>query len=405
MNLIYIHSNFPGQFIDIAPFVAKNIASRTIFLTASDNPQQIRLEGVEVVRFKTHRQPSSDVHRYLHSSEKAVLLGQAVLRAVDQLCNDGFVPDVAIVHGGEGLGLYLKTLLPDLRLISYMEWYFNPHNSNCLFDKFSVDDSLYIQTRNWPIVQELMVADEIVTPTQWQRQQFPLPWRKKIHVIFDGIDTRLFRPAVVDGPLHLKDSNSSIDLLLESDTRILSFATRGMEPLRGFPEFMRAAAVAQQADLNLHVVVAGRDCVAYSYQSPHQSGSWKDYMIEELDGQLDLSRIHFVGLVTYSDLVQLYRRSNLHCYFTRPYVVSWSVFEAAACGTRLLINNFSGLDEVFEFAPSLPPVNLDDQDTINTGVLEGLRVPRNVEEVPLSNLRTGNDLISACSKWYDLLKS
>ena len=95
MNLIYIHSNFPGQFIDIAPFVAKNIASRTIFLTVSDNPQQIRLEGVEVVRFKTHRQPSSDVHRYLHSSEKAVLLGQAVLRAVDQLCNDGFVPDVA----------------------------------------------------------------------------------------------------------------------------------------------------------------------------------------------------------------------------------------------------------------------------------------------------------------------
>ena len=59
----------------------------------------------------------------------------------------------------------------------------------------------------------------------------PIAMEEKIHVIFDGIDTRLFRPAVVD-PLH-KDSNSSIDLLLESDTRILSFATRGMEPLRG----------------------------------------------------------------------------------------------------------------------------------------------------------------------------
>ena len=91
----------------------KILQAALYFLLPRDNPQQIRLEGVEVVRFKTHRQPSSDVHRYLHSSEKTVLLGQVVLRAVDQLCNDGFVPDAAIVHGGEGLGLYLKTLLPD----------------------------------------------------------------------------------------------------------------------------------------------------------------------------------------------------------------------------------------------------------------------------------------------------
>ena len=40
-----------------------------------------------------------------------------------------------------------------------------------------------------------------------------------------------------------------------------------MEPLRGFAEFMRAAAFAQQQLDNLHVVVAGDDRIAYSYSS------------------------------------------------------------------------------------------------------------------------------------------
>ena len=126
-----------------------------------------------------------------------------------------------------------------------------------------------------------------------------------------------------------------------------------MEPLRGFPEFMRAAAVAQQHFPELQVVVFGNDRSAYSYESPHPSGSWKDYMLEELNDELDLNRLHFTGLLNYGDLVQLFCRSDLHCYFTRPYVVSWGVYQAAACGARLLVNDFAGLDEVFADGPRI----------------------------------------------------
>ena len=126
MNLLFIHANFPGQFLDLAPYLAKYVADRTVFLTESDNPQGINLEGVELVRFTPHRQPAEGMHPYLRSSEQAVLRGQAVLRAVLKLIEQGFIPDVTVVHGGEGFGLYLKTLLPKLRLISYMECYFRP---------------------------------------------------------------------------------------------------------------------------------------------------------------------------------------------------------------------------------------------------------------------------------------
>ena len=119
MNLLFIHGNFPGQFLDLAPFLAQQSADRTVFLTESDNPQGLELPGVEIMRFIPHRQPAEGVHAYLRSSELAVLRGQAVLRAVVNLSEQGFTPDVAVVHGGEGFGLYLKTLLPKLRLISY----------------------------------------------------------------------------------------------------------------------------------------------------------------------------------------------------------------------------------------------------------------------------------------------
>ena len=124
MNLLFIHGNFPGQFLDLAPYLARYAADRTVFLTESDNPQGIDLEGVDLVRFVPHRQPAEGVHSYLRPSEEAVLRGQAVLRAVLTLSEQGFTPDVAVVHGGQGFGLYLKTLFPRLKLLSYMEWYF-----------------------------------------------------------------------------------------------------------------------------------------------------------------------------------------------------------------------------------------------------------------------------------------
>ena len=128
---------------------------------------------------------------------------------------------------------------------------------------------------------------------------------------------------------------------------LLTYATRGMEPLRGFAEFLRAAAVAQQQLPKLHVVVAGDDCVSYSYGSQHESGSWKQQLLEELKDQLDLTRLHFPGLINYGELVQLFQRSDLHCYFTRPYVISWGLFQSVACGCQMLVNRFPGVEDVF----------------------------------------------------------
>ena len=90
MNLLFVHGNFPGQFLEIAPQLAKHCQAQTVFLTKSDNPQNISLPGVQLRRFELHREPSESVHPYLFPSELAVLNGQAVIRAVDQLRLSGF---------------------------------------------------------------------------------------------------------------------------------------------------------------------------------------------------------------------------------------------------------------------------------------------------------------------------
>ena len=405
MNLLFIHGNFPGQFLDLAPYLARNVCDRTVFLTESDNPQGIDLKGVEFVRFLLHRQPAKEVHAYLRPCEHAVLRGQGVLRAVVKLIEQGFTPDVAVVHGGEGYGLYLKTLLPKLRLISYMEWYFRPETSEHLFENFDLNKSLLIQTRNWPITQELIEADCVVTPTPWQRQQFPSPWCEKIKVIFDGVDTRIFYPALrrTRPILSLKSGTSGQEIEIPDSVPLLTYATRGMEPLRGFAEFMRAAAFAQRQIPNLHVVVAGNDRVAYSFSSKHSSGSWKQQMLEELNDQLDPTRLHFPGLVNYGELQQLFHRSDLHCYFTRPYVISWGLFQVAACGTPLLVNRFPGVNSVFQDLRHVTLVDLDDQNDLNRQMVSSLQM--SFEEKPFSKLRHDLDLGKACLAWRDLIRN
>ncbi len=404
MNLLFIHGNFPGQFLDLAPLLAQKVGGRTLFLTESENPQGIKLPGVELVRFGSHRDVRDDCHPYLRLSEQAVLRGQGVLRALQKLQEQGFVPDVVIAHGGMGLGMFVKGLLPRVVLVSYVEWFFGPSSNRYLFGSSGLHEYALGDLTNLPLLQELTHADRIVCPTPWQRSQFPQEWQPRIELIFDGVNQNSYKPQLWQGEVLLASGEEGPPVVLQAEQKVLSYATRGMEPLRGFPEFLRAAALAQLADPQLQVVVAGRDRVVYSYRPNHPSGSWKQALLEELESQLDLARLHFTGLVNYGDLKRLFWRSDLHCMFSRPYVISWGLFQAAACGARLLVNDGPGLDEVFARPLERPAVNLEDQQAVNDAVMVGLAEPRS-KVLPEPNLRPEYNLCYCQQQWLALLES
>ena len=145
-----------------------------------------------------------------------------------------------------------------------------------------------------------------------------------------------------------------------SKDEVVTYATRGFESYRGFPEFMKAVEKLQKRRKNMHVIIAGEDRVCYGPKLANTT--YKKLMLQKLD--LDLDRIHFVGYLPFEKYVKLLQISSAHVYLTYPFVASWSMLDAMSCACPIVAsatapvlefmeNNKSGL--LFDF------YNIDEQ--------------------------------------------
>ena len=76
--------------------------------------------------------------------------------------------------------------------------------------------------------------------------------------------------------------------------------------------------------------------------------SYKEHLLQELAGQLDLTRIHFVGWLDKPDYLRVLQASWAHVYLTRPYVLSWSLMEALATGCVVIGSNTAPVAEMIQ---------------------------------------------------------
>ena len=405
MDILFIHGNYPAQFRHLCSAFGANENHRTVFLTARQDACTDPLHGVHISLYEQHRAANSGTHHYLIATEEAVLQGQAVLRSIDPLLREGFNPRLIIFHGGMGLGLFLRDALPNAKIIGYFEWWFRKSTSMHLVENFDFNTQLSANMRNLPTLQELEQCDVGVVPTEWQKKQFPSLVHPKLNVIFDGIDTNFFHPpkkSIDKNRITISNRETNQKFCVNPHSIILTYATRGMEPVRGFPEFMRALPTAFKEFNNLEVFIAGNDRCAYSYLAPTNQGSWKNHLLSELGDRIPKEKIHFTGLLNYHDYRSLLWRSNLHCYFSRPYVTSWSLFEAASCGARLLVNTGEHTDNIIQ-EESAFWTELEEQDIVNNSIVNALKAqsisPRH------SSLNTGFTLKECLGKWQTLLKN
>lgn len=404
MDIVFIHGNYPAQFVHLARILGAQGRHRVVYLTNRADPEVWPLPGVEVRRYDLHREVGRDVHPYLRSSEQAVLNGQAVARALGELIGEGYRPRLILAHGGNGLQLFIKKVWPHGRLINYIEWYFNDDVNAHLVPSYGIDQQCRFSVRNWVIQQELESCDVAVTPTAWQWQQFPATYRDKIRIIFDGVDTDFFKPYEVRGDLALAGDGLAEPLVIHEQQRLLTYATRGMEPLRGFPEFMRMLPPLLQRYPDLQVVVAGQDRIAYSYPPNDGDGSWKSALLAELGGFEGRDRVHFVGSLNYRDYMLMLCRTDLHVYFTRPYITSWGLFQAAACGTHLLVNAGPATDDVLPAGTAAAVVDLDDQKAIATAAEDWLATALERRGQPRQSLLQPAWELGAClQEWQGVL--
>jgi glycosyltransferase involved in cell wall biosynthesis len=197
---------------------------------------------------------------------------------------------------------------------------------------------LRAHVRNAGLLLDLEGCDLGYSPTVWQRDRLPATYHPKVRVIFDGIDTGLWHPRV-GFPRRVGQWT------VPAGMKVVTYVARGLESLRGFDIFMKMAKLLCDRRKDVVFLVVGEDRVCYGGDQEFTGGrSYKEWVLAQ--DAYDLSRILFAGYVPAPLLAELFAVSDLHVYLTVPFVLSWSLMDALACGTTVLASDTAPVREM-----------------------------------------------------------
>ncbi len=352
MNILLVHQGFPGQFKHLAPALAAVRGNRVLGFGMMQRPP--RIPGVAMVAYRPERSTTGDIHPWVSDLETKVIRGHAAMKAARRLRDEkGFTPDVIFAHHGWGESLFLKDVWPHVPLIIYSEWYYRLYGADSAFDPefgaTSEERLCRLRVKNAHNLLAMEAADAGVAPTHWQRDTHPAWFRERIEVIHDGIDCAALHPPPQVQPLRLTIPTDGAcrlaagEVVLRPGDEIVTFVNRNLEPYRGYHIFMRALPELLHRRPRAQVVIVGGN--GTSYGAKPQTGTWKQRFLDEVRDSTDLSRVHFIGQTDYSSLIHLFHLSTVHVYLTYPFVLSWSLLEAMACGCAIVASDTAPVRE------------------------------------------------------------
>jgi glycosyltransferase involved in cell wall biosynthesis len=324
MHILFVHQNFPGQFVHLA----SALATRNHEVVALAINRRSPLPAIKTIYYKPQRSSSTEIHPFAVDFETKLIRAEACAAAAAQLKQDGFYPDVIYAHTGWGESLFLKDIWPLAKLLGYFEFYYHAQGADCNFDpEFSeqtVQDAMRIRAKNASQLLSLEQADYGISPMQWQWSTFPSVYQDKISVIHDGINTA---QAIPNPNVRMQFARDNLTLTVQDE--VITFVSRNLEPCRGYHRFMRALPEIMARRPLAHVVIVGGDGVSYG-TAPAAGQTYRQQFFEEVKDRVDMSRIHFLGKVPYEDFLRVVQVSSVHVYLTYPFVLSWSMLEAMA---------------------------------------------------------------------------
>jgi hypothetical protein len=133
MKFLFVHQNFPGQFLHLAPALA---ARGHEVVGLGVNPLKAPLPGV---RHITHR-PSDpgpgprDADSFSQEWAAKRARAQSAAQAMTTLKAKGFHPDVVFGHPGWGEMLHARDVFPRSRNLVFAEYYYGADGGDSFFD-------------------------------------------------------------------------------------------------------------------------------------------------------------------------------------------------------------------------------------------------------------------------------
>ena len=315
-----------------------------------------------------------------------------------QMKRSGFTPDVILAHPGWGETLFAKDAYPDARLVHFCEWYYAARGADVGFDpEFPSTLNDHARIRSWNALHALNLThcDAAVAPTQWQRSRHPEVFHHKITVQHEGIDVDSLMP---DPDARITVTNGQI---LRAGDPVVTYVARNLEPSRGFHVFIRALQKIQRLNARAHAVIVGGDGVSYG-AAPTDAPTWRERLLREV--KLDPARTHFLGRIPYETYVRVLQISSAHVYLTYPFVLSWSMLEAMACGALIIGSDTAPVQEVLQDGQNGLLVPFFDVDAIANTVLQALEQPSGLAELRSRARLTAQAFSRECGiEGYDAL--
>ncbi len=333
MKYLFIHQNFPAQYLHLVRHLAAQRRHDIVFVSEANRNN---IPGVRKVVYKLPRGGAPETHRDGQEFELAVLRAETVAATCRNLRQLGYEPDIIIGHHGWGELLNIGDVWPGTPLLGYHEFYYHSNGLDVGFDpEFPTDPAALPRVRAKNAVNLLALTNpgHGQTPTAFQHSTYPDWARRRITVLREGVNLDVCRP----DPGARSRLFQLGELVVGVDETLVTYVARDLEPYRGFHVVMRAIPALLRARSDLRVILVGGDGVSYGARL--SQGTWRERQVEEVKSELDMARVHFVGRLDYVDYVRLLQRSDCHVYFTYPFVASWSLREAMACGCALVASD------------------------------------------------------------------
>jgi glycosyltransferase involved in cell wall biosynthesis len=331
VKFLFVHQNFPGQFLHIVRHLVDSREHDVVFIT---EPNENLISGVRKVPYAKPPPAAAEAHIAARELDGAVRRADAVGRTAANLKFLGYEPDIIIGHHGWGEMLNLRDVWSKAPMLGYMEFYYQPVGIDVGFDpEFPIgqDDFPRIRAKNAINHIALNLDGEGQSPTEWQISTYPDWARKRINLLWEGVNLDVCKPnpKVRRAPLTIGG------MTIAPSDKLVTYVSRDLEPYRGFPLMMRAIPHLLRARKDIKIAMVGGDGVSYG-NAPPGGGTWREVMAREIGSDLDLSRVVFPGRVSYDVYLSMLQRSDAHVYLTYPFVASWSLREALAIGCAIV---------------------------------------------------------------------
>jgi glycosyltransferase involved in cell wall biosynthesis len=365
MHVVFVHPAFPAQFGHIARRLAADPGYRCTFVSeqGEDAPEAISPQAVDGPIERIRYRPTGDhgASRYLTQDiDEEIAHAEGVFETLAPL-RDSLRPDLIVGHAGWGSTLFLPELFPDVPVIDYVEYYTTPGDTGLRSDwPIRQRTRLRRRVQSAGVLLHLESATAAYTPTRFQRSLVPERYRSKVRVIHDGIDTDFWRrstePSAGGGP------------------RIVTFVSRGLEAMRGFDIFMEVARRICDVVPDVTFFVVGSDEPTYGHDAELiDAPSLREHILAR--GQHDLDRFRFFGWVPPENLLRILCMSDLHIYLTVPFVLSWSLLDAMACGCTVLASDTEPVREVIHHERNGLLAGFSDIDALTRAAVSVLEDP------------------------------